>query len=155
MMHKRLVAGKIMKSGASRIKILDAKQVEEALTRQDIRNLIRKGVIIKVQKKGSSKSFSRHNMAQKKKGRRRGPGTRKGTYKTRNPKKEMWMKTVRPLRSLLNNLVVDGQVDKSNNRALYNMIKGGAFRDKSHLINYLKDHDMLKKRVVSKKVGKV
>ncbi len=150
MINKKRIAADILKSGASRIRVLDAKQLEDALTRQDIRNLIRKGVVIKVQKKGTSKAFSKILLKQKKKGRRSGAGKRKGTYKTRNPKKRIWIKTVRPLRKMLKEMLDNGQLDRSNKKTIYNMIKGRAFRNKSHLLYYLKDHDLLKKREVKK-----
>ena len=154
MLSKKKVAADILKSGVSRIRILDSKQVEEAITRQDIKNLIRKGLIVKIQKKGTSKAYSKKLFRQKKKGRRSGAGSRRGSYRARNPKKYLWIKTVRPLRTLLKELVLEGQIEKKDWKLLYSMVKGGAFRSKGHLLTYLKDHEMLKKKVVKKKVGK-
>ena len=151
MMNQKRVAAEIMKCGASRVRVLDVKQVEEAITRQDIRNLIRKGAIVKIQKKGTSKAYSKKLLEQKKKGRRRGVGNRRGTYGARNPKKLLWIKTVRPLRRLLNNLIQNQQIEKKEGKHIYYMIKGGSFRSKGHLLTYLKDHDLLKKREVKKK----
>ncbi|HLD41897.1 MAG TPA: 50S ribosomal protein L19e [archaeon] len=150
-MSQKTVAADILKCGVSRIRVLDQKQAEEAITRQDIRNLIRKGVIVKIQKKGTSKAHSKYLLRQKKKGRRRGVGTRRGTFGARNPKKSLWIKTVRPLRKLLKELVGNAQVEEKNSKGVYRMIKGGAFRSKSHLLYYLRDHDMLKKKVVKQK----
>ncbi len=142
-----------MKCGVSRVKILDAKQAEEAITRQDIRNLIRKGAIIKIQKKGTSKAYSKKLLRQKKKGRRGGLGNRKGTFGARHPKKEAWIRTVRPLRNLLKDLSENQQIEKKEGKHIYYMVKGGAFRSKGHMLTYLKDHDLIKKREIKKKAA--
>lgn len=155
MLNKKRVAADILKCGVSRVRILDLKQAEEAITRQDIRNLIRKGLIAKIQKKGTSKAFSKRIYRQKSKGRRGGIGTRRGTFKSRNPKKYLWIKTVRPLRKLLKELLSNSQIEKKDSKILYPMVKGGSFRSKGHLLTYLKDHDMLKKRDVKKAVPKM
>ena len=65
-----------MKCGISRVRIKQTEEVEEALTREDIRGLIQKGEIWSVQKKGTSKFASKKKLEQKKKGRMRGPGRR-------------------------------------------------------------------------------
>ncbi len=144
--QKKYVAADIMKCGVSRVRVFDIKAVEEALTRQDLRNLIRKGVIAKVPKKGTSKAYSRKTLKQKKKGLRTGPGTRKGTWGARNPSKTAWIQVVRSLRRLLKDLKTGGQLEKKDYKKLYLMVKGGAFRSKSHLLLYIKDHEMFKKK---------
>jgi large subunit ribosomal protein L19e len=144
---QKSMAAKILKCGASRIRI-DAgtedarKEIGEALTREDIRILIRKGLIRKVQKKGSSRAKTRKILIQKRKGRRKGTGSRKGGRKTR--KKAAWIRTARPLRRFLRKLRDSGQIDKKDYRKLYMRIKGGMFRNKKHLMFYLKEHELLK-----------
>ncbi len=150
MLNKKKIAADILKCGVSRVRILDEKQVGEAITRQDIRNSIRKGLIVKIQKKGTSKGFSKQLYRQKRKGRRSGVGTRRGTFRARNPKKYLWMKTIRPLRKLLKELLRNGQLEKKDWKLLYSMAKGGSFRSRGHMLTYLKDHDMLKKKEVKK-----
>lgn len=141
---KKHIAADIMKCGVSRVRVFDIKAVDEALTRQDIRNLIRKGVIAKVPKKGTSKAYSRQTLKQKKKGRRTGPGKRKGTHGARNPSKTAWISVVRALRGLLRNLREKNQLEKKDYKKLYMMVKGGAFRSKSHLMLYIKDRELMK-----------
>ncbi|HLD57986.1 MAG TPA: 50S ribosomal protein L19e [archaeon] len=145
-MPKKHIAADIMKCGVSRVRVFDTKAVDEALTRQDIRNLIRKGVIAKVPKKGTSKAYSRKNLIQKKKGLRSGPGKRKGTWGARNPSKTAWIQVVRSLRRLLTSLKEEGQLEKTDYKKLYMMVKGGAFRSKSHLLLYIKDRELFKKK---------
>jgi large subunit ribosomal protein L19e len=151
---QRRIAAEILKTGVSRVKILDEKEVSEAITRADVRNLIRKGMIVKVQKKGPSRFYSRKTAQQKKKGRRRGIGSKKGARYAVKSRKTQWVDRVRPLRGLLTDLVKSGQVDKNQYRKLYLMIKGGSFRNKKHLLYYLKEHEMLKKTEKSEKPDK-
>ena len=81
---------------------------------------------------------------QKKKGGQTGVGTRKGTKKSRMPRKELWMKKVRALRRQLN--VIKAELNAGEYRRLYKMVQGGYFRDKGHLMLYVKEHGMMVKK---------
>lgn len=151
---QKRIASKILKCGVSRVRIKAGKEVEEALTREDVRNLIRKGHIWKEQKKGTSKFNVKRKIKQKKKGRMRGHGSRKGTIGARKPRKEKWVESVRPLRRLLRELKDAGSIDNRVYRKIYVMIKGGAFRNKKHLLYYLKDHELMKVKTKKKKEKK-
>ncbi len=70
----------------------------DAITRADIRTAIESGTIRAMQKKGVSRGRARHVAAQKAKGRRRGPGSRKGKAGARKPTKRDWIQTIRPIR---------------------------------------------------------
>jgi len=139
---KRMAAD-ILKAGVSRIKIKDTKQTEEAITRNDVKNLVRKSIVYKIQKKGTSKFHSKTIKKQKKKGRRKGEGSRKGKAKARTPKKEQWIKTIRALRKLLKELKESKKIDNKTYTKFYMRVKGGEFRNKKHLLGYLKDHELL------------
>lgn len=141
---QKQIASKILKCGATRVKVKAGKEVEEALTREDVRNLIRKGHIWKVQKKGTAKFNVKKRVKQKKRGRQKGHGSRKGTYGARKHSKEIWIETVRPLRRLLRELKDSEAIDNKVYRKMYLMIKGGAIRNKKHLLYYLKDHELMK-----------
>ncbi len=141
---QKQIAGRILKCGVSRVRIRAGKEVEEALTREDVRNLIRKGHIWKEQKKGTSKFKVKHRIRQKKRGRMKGHGSRKGKSGARKHTKDIWVEAVRPLRRTLRELRDSGNIDNKVYRKIYLMIKGGAFRNKKHLLYYLKDHEMLK-----------
>jgi large subunit ribosomal protein L19e len=141
---QKRIASEIMKCGLSRVRISQSEEVEDALTREDIRGLIQKGVIWNVQKKGTSKFASKKKLEQKKKGRMRGDGRRKGSKGARKNDKTKWIEKVRPLRKLLSELRESGQVSREDYGLLYRRIKGGFFRNKSHFMYYLKDHDMIK-----------
>jgi len=105
--QKRMAAD-ILKCGIDRVKIKQDKEVEDALTRDDIRRLIKKGLITKVQKKGTSRLGSKKTAIQKKKKRRIGTGSRKGSKGARTKDKEVWMKKIRALRRLLKELRDEG-----------------------------------------------
>ncbi len=149
------MASELLKAGISRIRVINPEEAEKAITRQDVKNLIKKGLVIKVQKKGTSKFASRKLKLQKKKGRRRGKGSRKGKKTARNPKKPQWIKTIRALRSLLKELKDNGQIERKVYTEFYKRIGGGEFRNKKHLLTYLKEHELLKKRPRRSKNEKV
>ncbi len=141
---QKRIAAQVLKCGKSRVKLKEAQEVEEALTRQDVRDLVQKGEIYKEQKKGTSKFASKKRLAQKKKGRMRGMGKRKGTIGARKKDKTKWIETVRAQRSLLRELRDNGKIDVSLYRKLYMRVKGGFFRNRSHIMMYLKEHELLK-----------
>ncbi|PMP73789.1 MAG: 50S ribosomal protein L19e [Aciduliprofundum sp.] len=134
------LASKILKCGKSRVyidpKALD--DVSEAITREDIRILIKKGVIRKLPKKGNSRSRIRKKQEQKKKGLRTGPGSRKGTKYARLGRKERWIKTIRAVRDELRKLKNEGKIDRKTYRRYYLYAKGGMFRSRAHLLLHLK-----------------
>ncbi len=138
---QRRMAAEVMDVGESRV-WLDPEQkerIDEAITRQDIRNLIEGGAIKKKPKKGTSKGKSREKKRQKKKGRRKGHGRRKGKKTARKDPKETWKEQIRAIRKRLKEMKKEEQVSQDEYWDLYNMAKGGFFRDVNHLENYTKN----------------
>jgi len=142
---QKKVAAKIMKIGLSRVKISNEKEVEDAITRNDVRGLIEKGLITKAPKKGPAKAESKKRREQKGKGRRKGHGSRKGKEFAKKKEKTRWMEKIRALRKLLMELRDTGKIERSDYRRLYMMTKGGFFRNKKHMLFYLKEKEILKK----------
>jgi large subunit ribosomal protein L19e len=144
---QRRMAADILKCGLDRVWIDPEKLdvVKAAITKDDIRALIKDGVIKKKQKKGISSARTKKLKEQKRKGRRRGPGSRRGAKGARTPKKERWMNTIRPLRRLLKEFRDNGTIDRKTYRRLYRMAKGGAFRSRNHMLLYMRDHGILAK----------
>jgi large subunit ribosomal protein L19e len=138
-LQKRL-ASEILKVGKSKVWIdpTKIKEAQSAITRMDIKRLIQQGIIKKMP--------SRVKMPKEKKKKRRGPGSRKGSKHARLPKKRRWINTVRPLRRMLRELKADGSIDNRTYRRLYMLVKGGQFRNRSHLRIYLKQHGILKEK---------
>ena len=136
----------MLKCGVNRVWInpehLD--EVADAITREDIRELIDRNIIQKRQKKGVSKGRARYIANQKKKGRRKGPGSRKGSKYAAMPKKERWMNTIRPIRATLKELRDEKKIDNHTYRIYYRRAKGGVYKSKSHLMLHLKSEGHIK-----------
>ncbi len=144
--YQKRLAAKVMKCSPKRVKMAQEKDIEEALTRNDVRHLIVKGLISKRQKKGTTRTDARKRLSQKKKGRGRGTGKRSGTKHSRLSKKDVWMRNLRAQRVLLGELRDSGQIGKGVYGPMYKRSKGGEFRNKKHMLAYLKDKGLLKGR---------
>ncbi len=137
MMQRRL-ASELLKVGKTRI-VFDSdklKEIKEAITREDVRGLIIKGIISVKKKKGVSRARAKKLHEQRKKGRRKGQGSRKGTKTARTPKKRAWINRIRPQRSFLKLLKEKGKITNAQFRKLYRLAKGGFFRSRRHLKLY-------------------
>lgn len=115
-----------------------------AITREGVKQLINNGAIKAKPQKGISSYRSKKLAEQKKKGKRKGRGSVKGAKKARNPKKQEWMTTIRALRKDLKEMRDANEIDATTYRKLYKMAKGGAFRSKSYMKTYARDHDLIK-----------
>ena len=140
MRTQRRLAANLLKCGENRIWISPThrQEVEKAITREDVRSLISKGLIKKKQIKGVSRVRAREIAAKKKKGQRKGHGSRKGKKTARLPKKQAWMIKIRAQRRLLRTMKDTGDIARSTYRKFYMLAKGGFFRSKAHLMLYLK-----------------
>ncbi len=146
--QKRLAAD-IMKVGQSRVRIDPDRQEEVAgaVTRADVRKLINGKVIVSVQKQGVSRGRGRKLDAQKAKGRRVGPGSRKGAKYARLPRKQRWMALIRALRSEIRGYRESGAIDRHTYREYYMRAKGGQFRSRAHMVTHMKTEGKLVEEV--------
>jgi large subunit ribosomal protein L19e len=137
--NQKRLAAELMKCGANRVYIHPdyIEDVGDAITRNDIRLLINAGAIRAKQKAGISRGRTRFQAAQKKAGKRVGPGSRKGAKGARDPKKKRWMRTIRAQRKELKDLRGKGIIEKSTYREFYMRAKGGQFRSRQHLLTHL------------------
>lgn len=136
--QKRMAAD-VMDVGVGRVWIDpdEIDEVEGAITKQDIRNLIESGVIQKKEKNGVSRSRARKQEEQKKKGRRSGHGSRKGKKGARKSSKDEWKDKIRALRKELKEMRDNDELESSEYRKLYDMASGGFFRNKKHMNIYI------------------
>jgi len=144
---QRRIAADILKCGENRVWI-DPERIDDvaaAITREDVKRLIHDGVIKRKPIKGQSRGRARAFQEARKKGRHRGPGSRKGKKTARMGKKERWMMTIRALRKELRKLKAEGKLDEHTYRRLYIRSKGGQFKTKRHLYLFMEEHDILKK----------
>ena len=145
--QKRLSA-EILKCGATKVHFDSEhlKEIKEAITKADLRVLVKKGYIYEKKPNQPSRVRARKRHEQKVKGRRKGLGTRKGTFNARAGIKEEWMIRVRLQRSFLKQLKEKGKITTQQFRKLYLMSKGGFFRTKAHLKLYLEKMGVFKNK---------
>ncbi len=136
---QRRLAAQILDCGVNRVWIdpnaLD--EVAAAATKDDVRELIEKGLIKRKPVQGVSRARINKRRAQKRKGRRRGHGRRKGKKTARLSRKRAWILRVRALRKRLRELKEQNVIDRRTYRILYRKVKGGEFRSVSHLNAYI------------------
>ena len=144
-LQKRLAA-EVLGVGVSRIWIDPTRidEVMDAITREDIKRLIKDGVIRVKPIHGNSRARWRYRHEQRKKGRRRGHGRRKGAKNARQDKKEVWMYRIRKIRRYLRYLRDHGVIDRKTYRRLYMLAKGGAFHSLSSLKMHMVEMGILK-----------
>jgi large subunit ribosomal protein L19e len=142
---QKRIAAKVLRVGEGKVWIDPEAtgDVADAITREDVRDLIEKGIIKVKQKKGVSRGRARVRANQKALGRRKGHGSRKGTKGARANKKKQWITKIRALRRRLKELREDDYVDKTIYRKLYNKANGGEFRTVGHLNEYIKANGLL------------
>ena len=131
----RALAARTLKVGKHRIEIVDEEAAMEAITREDVRELLKNKSIKVKKKRGVSRVRARARKAKQKTGQRRGPGKRRGTLKTRIKDKKEWTKTVRAQRK---KLAEERASYPEDYRSTYKMVKAGHFKSVKHMTTYLK-----------------
>ena len=145
--NKKRIASQVMKCGTHKVKfdITSLQSIKEAITKSDIRALVKDKIIKKKPDTGVSRSRARKTLKQKRKGRRSGQGRRSGTHKARLPKKREWMNKIRAIRDLLKTLRTKEVIDAKAYRLLYRKAKGGYFRSRRHIKLYIEEQNLAKK----------
>lgn len=144
--NQRRMAADILKCGKNRVWMDEDRldEIAKAVTKEDVRVLIKGGAVKAKQKKGISSGRKKYVASQKNKGRRKGHGSRKGAKFARLPRKRRWIKTIRPLREYLKELRDTEQIDRTTYRLYYRKSKGGEFRNRHHLKTHLITDGILK-----------
>ncbi|MEK6973894.1 MAG: 50S ribosomal protein L19e [Nanoarchaeota archaeon] len=142
--QKRLAA-QLLNVGRTRVYFDPEKleEIKEAITKSDLRSLIKRGIIKKKPQTGISKFRARKRSLQRKKGRQQGIGTRKGKRTSRLSRKREWINKIRSQRYLLFNLKSKDRISKETFKTIYKKSKGGFFRSKSHIMLYLNENKLL------------
>jgi large subunit ribosomal protein L19e len=142
---QRRIAADIMKVGENKVWLdpEDIDAISSAITRTEIRKLIHEGAIRPLPEIGTSRGRARTLKSKKKTGRRSGRGSRKGPHTTR---KTEWILRIRAIRDRLRELRDKRMIPTQTYRRLFLMAKGGAFRNSSHLDEYIETHKLARRR---------
>ena len=146
--NQRRLASRIMKVGKNRVWINPQKieDVESAITREEVRKLVHEKVIAATPIQGVSRGRAKVIQAKKRRGRRKGAGSKSGTPRAVITKKEAWMTKIRSLRRKLRELKANRTITESNYRELYMIAGSGRFASIADMQRYAKAHDMWRKR---------
>lgn len=150
---QRRLAKEVLRVGKYKI-WLDAShadEIKEAITKADVRSLIKKGYIKFRRTNMRSRAGARILHEQRVKGRKKGIGKRRGTHTARAGKKEVWMAKVRAQRTLLKSMKNSEILNQKDWKMLYRMVKGGFFRSRAHLKLYIEKEGIVKNVTGEKK----
>ncbi|MBS7640780.1 MAG: 50S ribosomal protein L19e [Candidatus Bathyarchaeia archaeon] len=145
---QRRMAAEILGVGEERVWI-DPERIEEvenAITREDIKRLIKEGVIRKIKDQGVSRARARILHEKKRRGRRRGIGSRSGASGARIDHLKEWVERIRALRRRLRELKEKRIITVRTYRHLYLKAKAGVFKSIADLHQYIEAHGLRRKR---------
>jgi large subunit ribosomal protein L19e len=141
---QRRIAAAVIGCGENRIWIDPerADEVSVAITREEIRSLIKEGLIKAKPMDSQSRGRARILAKKKKKGRRIGPGTKKGAKYSVVSRKQRWINRIRAQRRHLGELRENRIITVSTYRSLYKKTKGGEFRSIAELNRFINEHNL-------------
>lgn len=143
--YQRRLAAEILGVGENNI-VFDSENIDRvssAVTREDIKRLIKEGIIKAEPPQRNSRGRWKEFHEDRKKGRHRGFGRRKGTTDARTEHLHQWVYRIRKIRRFLKWLRDHEVIDRRTYRRLYRMAKGGVFNSLASLKRYMKDHGLL------------
>jgi large subunit ribosomal protein L19e len=122
--------------GSIRIKESEQEAASKAITKDDVRDLIKHGSVYALKEKRNLSLHGKEHEIKKRKGRGLGRGSRKGTSKARAG--VSYKQRIRAQRRLIKKIKADGMVNNEQFKMLYALVKGGTFASKITLINRIK-----------------
>ena len=142
---QRRIAASLFDVGKMRIWIDSTKlnEVKEAITKKDIRGLVKQGIIQILPSRGISSFRINKKRSQKRKGGQKNIGSRKGAFGARVNRKTLWIIKIRNQKSLLKDLRDKSLISRKDYRILYRKAKGGFFRSVRHIKLFLEEHELL------------
>ncbi len=138
--QKRLAAD-VLDVGESRVWFDPEAQSEiaEAITRDDVRDLVDEGIIRDKEAKTNSRGRARARQEKRDYGHRQGAGSRKGKAGARSDPKDDWTSRIRAQRRRLRELRDEGTLTPTQYRELYRKAGGGEFDSVDRLETYAAD----------------
>lgn len=148
LLTQKRIAAQLLKCGEERVHFNPQylESIKEAITKSDIRLLISDNIITKIPEKGVSRARARKADAQKRKGLRKGKGSKKGTLNAVITAKRRWINKVRIQREFLKELKDKNYLTTQTYRNLYLKVKGGFFRSKRHIQLFINEHNLTLKK---------
>ena len=139
--QKRL-ASDVLDVGKNRVWFNPERQsdIADAITREDVRELVDEGAITAKDKKGNSRGRARERKEKQAYGHQKGAGSRKGKAGARQNEKQDWESRIRAQRRTLRELRDDGTLSSSQYRDLYDKAGGGEFDSVADLQRYIDDY---------------
>lgn len=115
-------------------------EIADAITRDDIRDLIDRNVIQEQrEERSNSRGRARERNEKRAYGHRKGHGSRKGKAGARQDRKDDWKGRIRAQRNRLRELRDGGEISRSQYRKLYDKASGGAFDSVGDLERYIEE----------------
>ena len=139
---QRRLAADILDVGKNRV-WLDPERpgdIADAITREDVRELIDEGAVDAKDAKSNSRGRARERAEKRSYGHGTGAGSRKGKAGGRQDEKEAWQSTIRAQRSTLKELRDEGELDASDYRSLYDQASGGEFDSVADLTRHIEEN---------------
>jgi len=152
--NQKKLAAKLLGVGKNRVFLDTSKlsEIKEAITKTDLRSLIA-GKAIKVKPiKGHSRAHARKILIQKRKGKRKGRGSKKGKKTAVMSRKRTWISRVRTQRRFIKNLKNKNLVSNKTYRDLYLRVKTNRFRNVRLIKLYIEDNKLIEKNDIQKKI---
>ena len=139
--QKRLAAD-VLGVGRNRVRFdPDAQgEIADAITRDDVRELIEEGVIEAESTEGNSRGSARERNEKRAYGHRTGHGSRKGGAGAREDESDEWRSRIRAQRAKLRELRDADEINRSQYRELYDMASGGEFDSVGDVERYIDDN---------------
>lgn len=136
---QRRLAADVLDVGKNRIWFDPNEQgeISEAITREQIEELVDLGIIRAKDSRGNSRGRARERNKKRAYGHQKGPGSRRGTAGARQNKRESWQNAIRAQRKQLRKLRDEGDLSPAEYRDLYRKASGGEFRSVRYMMTYI------------------
>ena len=112
-------------------------ELADAITREDVRELVDQGIIQADEPKGNSRGRARERAEKRSYGHQTGPGSRRGKAGGRQNEKDDWRSRIRAQRNKLRELRDDDELTTTEYRELYDQAGGGEFDSVADMERYI------------------
>ncbi|KAH9386144.1 large subunit ribosomal protein L19e [Nematocida major] len=144
----RAIAAKVIGCGRNKVWMdpTESVKLSEGKTPEQVSQMVQDGLIVRRPDVGQSRGRVRQFRLERSLGRHRGLGRRRGTKNARFPQRKIWMMRIRAVRKDLKELREEGRIDRKMYRAIYLKAKGGYFKNRRMLKEYVVNEELRKKK---------